>query len=82
MYSKYIKKYSSTDASHRQIRLKGEVYVAIVEVCMVGSIEMVEGRINGSIGNIRSGPTEGSREWFMDDTSQRKGCFGGLAERN
>ena len=45
---------------------QGEVNVAIVEVCVVGSVEMVEGRSNGSIRNITSGPKgAGSGSWMI-----------------
>jgi len=42
----YMKRYGSTDGSDLRMRIKGEENVAIVGVCVVGSIRMVEGRNN------------------------------------
>jgi len=76
-----MKRYDSTDGSDLRMRIKGEENVAIVEVCVVGSIRI--GRTeqcwsNGSMRNIR----KENRVWSTDDTRQIKGFFVVLEKRN
>ena len=52
----YTKKYDHDSTGGLHLRMRYKENVAIVEVCVVGSIEMVEGQSNGSIRNITSGP--------------------------
>jgi len=60
------------------MRFEGQVNVGIVR----GVYREESGRTKQWVDERYKKGTKESREWFMDDTRQRKESFGGLAEGN